>query len=59
MILAEYRDSDWSRRNTMLLKMQEFVTVITNFQDYMYGSKDFGKHNGKKLLDSKIYGEIF
>jgi hypothetical protein len=43
----------------MLLKMQEFDTVNANSQDYMYGSKDFGKYNAKNLLDPKIYGETF
>ena len=39
--------------------MQELDTVIANSQDYMYGSKDFGKYNAKNWLDPKIYGETF
>jgi hypothetical protein len=42
----------------MLLKMQEFDTVNANSQDYMYGSKDFGKYNVKNLLDPKINGVL-
>lgn len=56
-IKAKYGGSGQISRNTILLKVHEFITVYINSEDYMYGSEDVNKHNGKSLLDLQIYGE--
>jgi len=56
---AKYGGSGQFSRNTILLKVHEFITTIVNSEDYMYGSENFDKFNEKRLLDFQINGEIF